>query len=35
LVGTEADEVVIRLKAQPQMPVALHYDGPLVSKHRR
>jgi hypothetical protein len=29
-----AGKVVERLKAQPQVPVAPHYDGPLVSKHR-
>jgi hypothetical protein len=36
LASTEADQIVDRLKAQPQVPaVAPHYDGPLVSKHRR
>lgn len=35
LAGKQVEEVVERLKAQPQVPVAAHYDGPLVSKHRR
>ena len=35
LAGAEAEEVVERLKAQPDVPMAPHYDGPLVSKHRR
>lgn len=34
LAGVEADAVVERLRAQPQVPMAPHYDGPLVSKHR-
>jgi hypothetical protein len=35
LADGEAGEVVERLKAQPQVAMAPHYDGPLVSKHRR
>lgn len=35
LAGAEAEQVVERLVAQPRVPVAPHYDGPLVSKHRR
>ena len=35
LAGAEAEQVVERLKAQPQVPMAAHYDGPLISKHRR
>ena len=35
LAGAEAEQVVERLKSQPQVPMAAHYDGPLVSKHRR
>lgn len=34
LAGTDADHVVERLKAQPQVPMAPHYDGPLLSKRR-
>jgi hypothetical protein len=34
LAGAEAAEVVERLEAQPKVPVAPHYDGPLVSKRR-
>lgn len=33
LAGEEAGEVVERLRAQPNVPVARHYDGPLL--HRR
>lgn len=35
LAGVEADGMVERIKAQPRVPVAPHYDGPLVSKHLR
>ena len=35
LAGDEGADVVGRLKAQPSVPMAPHYDGPLVSKHRR
>ena len=35
LAGDEAEQVIERLKAQPEVPMAPHYDGPLVSKHRR
>jgi hypothetical protein len=35
LAGTEAVQVVERLKAQPGVPMAPHYDGPLASKHQR
>ncbi|HXX67412.1 MAG TPA: hemerythrin domain-containing protein [Polyangiaceae bacterium] len=35
LAGDEAEQVVERLRAQPAVPMAPHYDGPLVSKHRR
>jgi len=31
LAGAEAAEVVERLEAQPKVPMAPHYDGPLVS----
>jgi hypothetical protein len=31
----EAEQLVERLKAQPHVPMAPHYDGPLVSTHRR
>lgn len=34
LAGAEAAEVVERLRAQPRVPTAPHYDGPLLSKHR-
>lgn len=34
LAADDADQVVVRLKAQPNVPMAPHYDGPLVSKHR-
>jgi hypothetical protein len=30
----EAAQVVAMLKAQPQVPVAPHYDGPIKSSHR-
>lgn len=30
LAGDEADTLVQRLRAQPEVPVAPHYDGPLV-----
>jgi len=32
LAGAEAGQIVERLEAQPQVPVAPHYDGPLISK---
>jgi hypothetical protein len=35
LAGTAADDVVEQLKAQPAVPMAPHYDGPLLSKHRK
>ena len=35
LAGVEAEQVVDRLKSQPRVPMAPHYDGPLVNKHRR
>jgi hypothetical protein len=35
LAGVEADGVVERLRAQPRVPTAPHYDGPLLGKHRR
>jgi hypothetical protein len=35
LAGNDAEKVVARLEAQPEVPVAPHYDGPLVSKHLR
>lgn len=35
LAGTETVDTIERLKAQPAVPMAPHYDGPLVSKHRR
>ena len=34
LAGDDAEQVVVRLRAQPDVPMAPHYDGPLVSKHR-
>jgi hypothetical protein len=34
LADGEAEQVVERLKAQPQVPMAPHYDGPLINKHR-
>jgi Hemerythrin HHE cation binding domain len=33
--GTDAAKVVERLRAQPQEPMAAHYDGPIVSKRIR
>ncbi len=33
LAGDEAPQLVERLEAQPAVPVAPHYDGPLISKH--
>jgi hypothetical protein len=35
LAGTDAAKVVERLRAQPQVPMAAHYDGPIVSKRVR
>jgi hypothetical protein len=35
LAGTDAAEVVERLKAAPRVPMAPHYDGPLASKRQR
>lgn len=35
LAGDNAVQVVERLKAQPAVPVAPHYDGPLLSTRRR
>jgi hypothetical protein len=35
LAAGESDDVVARLKAQPNVPMAPHHDGPLVSKHQR
>ncbi len=32
LAGKDGDEVVERLAAQPQVPVAPHYDGPLLNR---
>jgi hypothetical protein len=32
LAGPEGSEVVARLAAQPAVPVAPHYDGPLLSR---
>ncbi len=32
LAGDEAQQVVERLTAQPSVPMAQHYDGPLLSK---
>jgi len=34
LAGDEAEQVVERLKSQPQVPMAPHYDGPLINKRR-
>jgi hypothetical protein len=35
LAGDEGEEVVKRLVAQPEVPVAPHYDGPLIAKHTK
>lgn len=35
LASGEAEGVVARLKALPTVPMAPHYDGPLVNKHLR
>jgi hypothetical protein len=35
LAGPDAGDVVDRLKAQPAVPMAPHYDGPLLGRHRR
>ena len=34
LAGDAASEVVARLEAQPEVPVAPHYDGPLLGRRR-
>lgn len=34
LAGDEAEAVVARLRAQPAVPVAKHYDGPLLVRSR-
>jgi len=34
LAGPEAAVVVARLRAQPEVPVAKHYDGPLLHRVR-
>lgn len=34
LARDEADEILSRLKAQPAVPVAKHYDGPLLNRSR-
>ncbi|HEY8086537.1 MAG TPA: hemerythrin domain-containing protein [Polyangiaceae bacterium] len=34
LAGPRAEDVVERLKAQPEVPVAPHYDGPLLKRGR-
>ncbi len=34
LAGGEAASVVDRLRAQPMVPVAKHYDGPLLRRER-
>lgn len=34
LAGDEAAAVVERLRAQPMVPVAKHYDGPLLRRER-
>jgi hypothetical protein len=31
LAGEEAEQVVAKLKAQPRVPMAPHYDGPLIT----
>lgn len=35
LAGDEAGDVVDRLRAQPEVPLAKHYDGPLIQSVRR
>jgi len=35
LAGNEADAIVERLRAQPRVPVAKHYDGPAHDRHRK
>ncbi len=32
LAGDEAASIVARLRAQPEVPLAKHYDGPLIRK---
>jgi hypothetical protein len=34
LAGDEAEEVAARLSAQPRVPAAPHYDGPLLARKR-
>lgn len=34
LAGEEAEQVVGRLRAQPAVPMAPHYDGPLLNRRR-
>jgi hypothetical protein len=34
LAGDEAEAVVAQLRAQPVVPVAKHYDGPLLNRSR-
>jgi len=34
LAGNEAGEIVARLKGQPEVPMAAHYNGPLLRKRR-
>jgi hypothetical protein len=34
LAGNEADQVVDRMKAQPDVPMAPYYDGPLHHRNR-
>lgn len=34
ILGDQVDEVLDRMKAQPKVPVATYYDGPLVHKLR-
>lgn len=34
LAADESAQLVERLRAQREVPMAAHYDGPLVSKHR-
>ena len=35
LAGDESDAIVERLRAQPRVPVAKHYDGPAHERHRK
>jgi hypothetical protein len=34
LAADNPEELIVRLKGQPEVPMAPHYDGPLLSKHR-